>query len=67
MTPMIVLFCFALGAVMVGLAAHMLRVRYQQTRSREVHEDWWPRFEAEFRAYAERSEASTRRRRSASS
>ena len=66
MTPMIVLCCFAFGAVVVGLAAHSLRVRLQRTRMKEPRGDWWPRFESEFRAYAERWEASTRHRRSAS-
>jgi hypothetical protein len=68
MAPIIVLFCLAAGAVLVGLIAHRLRPRNKQEGWRELHGDWWPRFEADFRAYAERWDGSrsARRRRPAS-
>jgi hypothetical protein len=68
MAPMIVLFCLATGAVLAAVVAHMLRTRQQRTGMTELRGDWWPRFEAEFRAYAARCEAgrNARRRRPAS-
>jgi hypothetical protein len=57
MTPMIVLFCMASGAVLVGIAANLIRAKRQRKGFEELCGDWWPRFEAEFRAYAERWEA----------
>lgn len=68
MAPIIVLFCLAAGAVLVIVVAHMLRTRKQRAGMTELRGDWWPRFEAEFRAYAARGEAgrNVRRQRPAS-
>jgi hypothetical protein len=60
MAPIIVLFCLASGAVLIGLVAHMHRARNQREGFKELRGDWWPRFEAEFRDYAERWEAPRR-------
>jgi hypothetical protein len=57
MTPMIVLFCLAAGAVLVGIAANVLRARRRHDGFEELRGDWWPRFEAEFREYARRWDA----------
>ena len=58
MAPIIVLSCLAAGAVLVGLIAYSVRLRQKQAGWRELRGDWWPRFEADFRAYAERWDAS---------
>jgi hypothetical protein len=63
MAPMIVLFCLALGGVLIGLLAHVLRRHHERKGFKELRGDWWPGFEAEFRAYAKRWDASRGARR----
>ncbi len=58
MTPLIVLFCLAAGAVLVGIAANAIRHKHHREGLAELRGDWWPRFEAEFREYATRWDAS---------
>jgi hypothetical protein len=58
MTPLVVLFCLAAGAVLLGIAANVIRVKRQRKSFDELRSDWWPRFEAEFRSYAKRWDAS---------
>jgi hypothetical protein len=58
MAPVIVLFCLAAAAVLIALIAHSFRTKTRQPIMSEPRGDWWPHFEAEFRAYAERWEAS---------
>ena len=49
-----VLFIVALGiSFAVGLRLSVPRLRRRRIES-ELHRDWWPEFEREFRAYAGR-------------
>jgi hypothetical protein len=50
----------ALGVLLIGLLAVWI-VRRRRTPA-ELRGDWWPRFEAEFRAYARRTASSPTRR-----
>jgi hypothetical protein len=62
MPLMIALFCLATAGVLIAVGAHLYRVRHQRDEASELHADWWPAFEAEFRAYAARWERAQRRR-----
>ena len=63
MTSLIVLFCLAAGAVLVGIAANTIRAKRHRQGLAELRGDWWPRFEADFREYATRWDASRGMRR----
>jgi hypothetical protein len=63
MAPMIVLFCLATAAVLIAVGIHLFRARHQRDEVTDLRGDWWPAFEAEFRAYAARWEASRAQRR----
>ena len=69
MVSMIVLFSLAVAAVLVAIVVYGIRLKRSHEEPLELRGDWWPRFEAEFRAYALRWEASrgTHRRRPTSS
>lgn len=60
---MIVLLCLAPLAVLVVLAAYAVWYKRHRGAAAELRGDWWPRFEAEFRAYARGSERNSRSRR----
>jgi hypothetical protein len=47
---MIVLVWLALAAALIGVVVYAIRVKRRRTPE-ELRGDWWPRFEAEFRAY----------------
>lgn len=50
----------ALVAVLLGLLA--MWVAHHRRTPADLRGDWWPRFEAEFRAYARRAASSPGRR-----
>jgi hypothetical protein len=56
MVPMMVLVWFALAAALVVVVAFGIRFKRRRDTPEELRGDWWPRFEAEFRAYARNSE-----------
>jgi hypothetical protein len=67
MVPMMVLVWLALATALIGIVAYAIRLKRRHDTPEELRGDWWPRFEAEFRAYALRCEmpgASRRERRS---
>ena len=49
--PMIVLVWLALAAALIGVVMYALRAKRLRNTPAELRGDWWPRFEAEFRAY----------------
>ncbi len=58
---MIALAVLVIGAL--ALVAYCAFPAWRQHRvPRDLRGDWWPRFEAEFRAYAERAATQSRRR-----
>ena len=63
MAAMIVLFCLGTAAVVIALGAHLVEAKDRHEELTELRGDWWPAFEAEFRAYAARWEARRERRR----
>ncbi len=62
MAPVLVLLCFAIGAVLLAMVTYVVRVRSHREEVKELRGDWWPRFEAEFRTYASWWEATRKRR-----
>ena len=54
--PMIVLIWLAVAAAVVGIAVYAIRLKHRRDTPEELRGDWWPRFEAEFRAYVRRCE-----------
>jgi hypothetical protein len=51
MVPMIVLVWLAVAAASIGVVVYAIRVKRRHDTPEELRGDWWPRFEAEFRAY----------------
>jgi len=61
--PVIVLVWLALAAALIGVVMYALRVKRLRNTPEELCGDWWPRFEAEFRAYVVDREGLGRARR----
>jgi hypothetical protein len=60
---MIVLVWLALAAALIGVVVYAIRVKHLRNTPKELRGDWWPRFEAEFRAYVRDREIPGRGRR----
>jgi hypothetical protein len=48
---MIVFVWLALAAALIGVVVYAIRAKHVRETPEELRGDWWPRFEAEFRAY----------------
>jgi hypothetical protein len=64
---MIVLVWLALAAALIGIVVYAIRVKRLRNTPEELRGDWWPRFEAEFRAYVRERETPGRGTRERSS
>jgi hypothetical protein len=60
---MIVLVWLALAAALIGVVVYAIRCKRLRDTPEELRGDWWPRFEAEFRAYVRDREMPGRVRR----
>lgn len=59
---MIVLICLVAAAVLVVVGALAVGYKRRRDTPEELRGDWWPHFEAEFRAYARGRERGPRPR-----
>jgi hypothetical protein len=57
MVAMIVLLWLCLAAALIGVIAYGMRLKRLRDTPEELRGDWWSRFEAEFRDYAQRCES----------